>query len=195
MMLLRRGWSGNQGNLPFWSRPALLCWRRHSRPDGKKDSYYDKSLTIGVNILYFWITKGFTFNMNASHDWTIFKRRQLYLWIMFRLEHDAKLASGHMDALTDLLVDLHLRKHRIINIIFYEMKISRSQSAKSIFLLEYWHQGTRRRRKRWQNPSRREVSLALRSRPCWVSCGAPSYLCCDDDANFHSEGDNDFDFG
>ena len=56
--------------------------------------------------------------MNASHDWTIFKRRQLYLWIMFRLQHDAKLASGHMDALTDLLVDLHLRKHNITNNIF-----------------------------------------------------------------------------
>ena len=63
-----------------------------------------------MNTLYLWITKGFTFNMNASHDWTIFKRRQLYLWIMFRLEHDAKLASGHMDALADLLVDLNLRK-------------------------------------------------------------------------------------
>ena len=56
---------------------------------------------------------------------------------MFRLQHDAKLAGRHMDALTDLLVDLHLRKHKITNNIFYAMKISRSQSAKSIFLLEY----------------------------------------------------------
>ena len=29
---------------------------------------------------------------------------------MFQLERDAKLASGHMDALADLLVGLHLRK-------------------------------------------------------------------------------------
>ena len=50
----------------------------------------------------------------------MFKRRQLYLWIMFRLEHDAKLASGHMDALTDLLVDLHLRKDKITNNIFLQ---------------------------------------------------------------------------
>ena len=53
----------------------------------------------------------------------MFKRRR-YLRIMFRLEHDAKLASGHMDALTDLLVDLHLRKHKITNNIFSVTEIS-----------------------------------------------------------------------
>ena len=42
---------------------------------------------------------------------------------MFRLEHDAKLASGHMDALTDLLVDLHLRKDKITNNIFCKENI------------------------------------------------------------------------
>ena len=26
-----------------------------------------------------------------------------------------------------------------------------------------------------------------------MSCGAPSYLCCDDDAIFHCDGDNNFD--
>ena len=56
---------------------------------------------------------------------------------MLRLQHDAKLASGHMDALTDLLVDLHLRKHKIKNDFFVQLEISWSQSAKSIFLLEY----------------------------------------------------------
>ena len=34
------------------------------------------------------------------------------LWMMLRLEHDAKLASWHMDALADLLVDLHLHKYK-----------------------------------------------------------------------------------
>ena len=30
------------------------------------------------------------------------------LWMVFRLEHDPKLASRHVDPLADLLVDLHL---------------------------------------------------------------------------------------
>ena len=45
------------------------------------------------------------------------------LRVVFRLKHDAKLASRHMDPLADLLVDLHLHIYKYAIEMKYEIEI------------------------------------------------------------------------